>query len=127
MKKVFYSILFLLFSVACFGQHINEPKLKSFLVGHWQNLDDSALTVKITNDSIIQSTNGIYAEADFYTYRISRHGCHGNSTIISPTGYYLTEKDSDDGELLCGSVEFASKDQITITFPDDLLVLKRIR
>lgn len=126
MKKVFYLLFFLLFSVACFGQNLKETTLKSYMMGYWLNLDDTALTVNITRDSIIQSTNGSYAEADLYTYRITRHGCRGNRDK-SPTGYYVTEKDSDDGESLCGTVLMASKNQITISFPDDLLVLKRIR
>lgn len=126
MKKIYYTLFFLVFSAACFGQSLNEAKLKSLLIGYWRNLDDSALTVKITRDSIIESTNGIYAEADLYTYRISRQGCAEKPLDKSPTGYYLNEKDTDDGERLCGSIQSVSKDEITITFADDLLILKRI-
>jgi hypothetical protein len=126
MKKIYYSMLLLLVSAACFGQGINEKKLKSLLIGEWRNLDDSALTVKITQDSIIQCTNGIYAESDLYTYHISRKGCQGNCAGKSSTGYYVNEKDTDDGENLCGSIQSVSKDQITIVFADDLLVLKRM-
>ncbi len=126
MKKIIYSIFLLMITTACFGQNINETKLKSILIGEWRNLDDSALTVKITRDSIIQSTNGVYAEADMFIYHINRNGCHGKSTAKSQTGYYVNEKDTDDGETLCGSIQSISKDQVTITFADDLLVLKRI-
>jgi hypothetical protein len=126
MRRLLFLLFLSGFSLGCLGQNLNEVKLRKMLVGRWLNLDDSALTVKITRDSIVQSTNGTYPEADLYTYRITRHNCDNKDSIKSPIGYYLKEKDTDDGECLCGAIQSISKDSVRITFTDDLLVLKRI-
>jgi hypothetical protein len=127
MRKLLFMLILSGFSLGCLGQTLNEVKIKKMMLGTWINLDDSALTVNITKDSIEECTNGSYPEADFYTYKISRHNCNNSVSGSSPTGYYLTKKDRDDGECLCGVIQTVSADQITITFADDSLMLKRIR
>jgi len=127
MKRLMYVVILSGLSFSCFGQSLNETKLHSLLIGNWVNLDDSVLTVSISRDSIIEFTNGVQPEADLYTYHITRHNCDQKTFQKSPTGYYLTEKDRDDGECHCGAIQTVSTDRVTITFPDDLLILKRIQ
>ena len=126
MRRLFYFTLLSCLSINCLGQALNETKLRSILVGKWINLDDSVLTVSISKDSIIEFTNGNQPESDLFTYRITRHNCDHKTFNKSTTGYYLTEKDKDDGECHCGAIQNVSRDEVTITFADDLLILKRI-
>lgn len=126
MRKLACIVFFSGLTVCCMGQTINESKLRNLLVGKWVNLDDSVLTVSISKDSIIEFTNGIQPEADQFTYKISKHNCDQKAFDKSTTGYYLTEQDKDDGECHCGAIQNISNDQITITFADDLLILKRL-
>ena len=97
------------------------------LAGKWLNADDSALSVNINGDTIKEFTGGSMPESDIYTYKITTHNCDHSELKKSPSGYYLEEKDTEDGECQCGSIQNISQDSITIIFPDDELVLARIK
>ena len=127
MKRLLSFIPFIALTITCFGQNVSETTLNNLLDGKWLNSADSALTVTISGDTIRELIGGTQPEWDIYTYKITTHNSDHREVQKSPTGYYLEEKDTEDGETECGSIQKITPDNITIVFPDDELVLARIK
>jgi hypothetical protein len=127
MKYTIYLILVFL-SVASFrlsAQTLDETSIKKMLQGDWQQKDDATFTLTISNDTLMEVSNGEHPGTDTFKFTITKTNCSKDPLNGSLTGFYLNELNTSNNKILCGSIDFIGDSRLKLSYGDQLLEFKR--
>src|ERR1700722_15564691 len=93
MKYTLYILtgLFLIISTCGKSQNLDETSIKKMLQGDWVAKDEGTFTLTITNDTIMEISNGDHPGTDTFKYTVTKTNCSKDPLNGSLTGFYLNE------------------------------------